>query len=110
MSISLGNRRNSSRKLVLLNDANNLIRQFFDRYGGAMLVLLLAVFMVCGRLGHDFITTWDDDAYLLGNPAIRGFTPENLRLAFSRFYVGNYAPVQLLDSLLCCNPICAIVD
>lgn len=66
-----------------------------------MVLLLLAVFFVYGRiLGHEFITTWDDDAYLLDNPAIRGITLHNLRLAFSRFYVGNYAPVQIVSYML----------
>lgn len=65
------------------------------------MLLLLAVFLVYGRiLGHEFITTWDDDAYLLDNPAIRGVTLHNLQLAFSRFYVGNYAPVQIVSYML----------
>jgi Flp pilus assembly protein TadD len=51
-------------------------------------------------LGHDFMTTWDDDAYVTTNMAIRGFSVDHIRQAFSRFYVGNYAPVQILSYML----------
>jgi protein O-mannosyl-transferase len=71
---------------ALLNDA-------------ALLVLL--VLAVYGRiLGHEFITTWDDSSYILENPTVRGFTLEHLHQAFSSFYVGNYAPLQMISYML----------
>ena len=66
-----------------------------------LLVLLLAGLAIYGRmLGHDFLPTWDDAGYVLDNPDIRGFTIANLRAVFSRFYMGNYAPVQMLSYML----------
>lgn len=51
-------------------------------------------------LNHEFIPYLDDSAYVLGNYAVRGFTAENLKAAFSRYYVGNYAPIQIMSYML----------
>lgn len=55
-------------------------------------VISLAVFSV--TLQHGFITTWDDDKYVVTNEIIRGFSLQNLRAAFSSFTLGNYAPLH----------------
>jgi tetratricopeptide (TPR) repeat protein len=64
-------------------------------------VLVLAACAVFGQLlGHGFMYNWDDEYYVLRNEAIQGITWEHLRAAFSQYYVGNYAPVQIISYML----------
>ena len=64
-------------------------------------LLVACVWAVYGPcLGHDFLTNWDDQKYVVANETIRGLTPAHLRQAFTTFYVGNYAPVQILSYML----------
>ncbi len=51
-------------------------------------------------LGHDFIINWDDNLYVLENPDIAGVSLEHLKRVFTSFYVGNYAPLQMLSYML----------
>jgi len=61
-------------------------------------VLVVAVFAVYAKaLGHDFLLNLDDGNYVVGNDAVRGFTLDHLREAFTRFYVGNYAPLHIVS-------------
>lgn len=61
-------------------------------------VVALAVFGP--SLGHDFLVNWDDPGYVTKNEAIRSFGPANLKAAFTSFYVGNYAPLQIVSYML----------
>ena len=64
----------------------------------ALVVLTLAVY---GRsIGYDFLSNWDDNLYVTGNPDIRSFAAANLMHIFSSSYVGNYAPVHILSYLI----------
>lgn len=63
-------------------------------------LVLLSLFTYGGILDHQFISTWDDDAYVINNPAIRGFTLENIRTACTAYYVSNYAPIQIFSYML----------
>lgn len=64
-------------------------------------VLLGSVFLVYAAcLNHEFLTLWDDGDYVLKNDAVRGISLHNLKLAFSSFYVGNYAPVHILSYMI----------
>lgn len=66
-----------------------------------VLLLAMATFVVYARiLGHDFLHVWDDNYYVTENPSAWGFSLENIRTAFSSFYTGNYAPVQILSYML----------
>jgi tetratricopeptide (TPR) repeat protein len=66
-----------------------------------LLGLALSVALVYGRiLGHDFLLTWDDRLYVVHNEAVQGFSLDHLRTLFTTFYVGNYAPVQMLSYML----------
>jgi tetratricopeptide (TPR) repeat protein len=66
-----------------------------------LLVLAAVTAAVYGRaLGHQFLLDWDDQLYVTANPTIRGFSIDHLREAFSRFFVGNYAPLQMLSYML----------
>lgn len=70
-------------------------------HGGSILILLTAVFAVYGRtLGHEFLMTWDDRFYVVHNEAVKGFSWQHIQTVFSHYYVGNYAPVQMLSYML----------
>jgi tetratricopeptide (TPR) repeat protein len=57
----------------------------------------IAVYGQC--LGHQFVN-WDDLDYVTNNPVVKGITFDNFREAFTRFFVGNYAPVQILSYMV----------
>lgn len=61
-------------------------------------IVSLAVFSV--TLQHGFITSWDDDKYVVTNEIIRSFSLQNLRTAFSSFTLGNYAPLHHISYML----------
>jgi tetratricopeptide (TPR) repeat protein len=64
-------------------------------------VLVAVTFAVYGgALSHEFLLNWDDSLYVTDNETIRGITGEHVKEAFSRFYVGNYAPVQIISYMI----------
>ncbi len=67
-----------------------------------VLLLLVAVTLaVYGQIfGQEFLINWDDNLYVTNNETVRGFSLLHVREAFSHFYVGNYAPVQMLSYML----------
>jgi len=67
----------------------------------ALLLLVAATFAVYGQiLGHQFIPNWDDSLYVTDNPHIQAISWDNIRTVFSSYYVGNYAPLQMLSYML----------
>lgn len=65
-----------------------------------VLLIILSTAAVYGRLlGHDF-QNLDDPLYVTLNSAITGFSWEHIKVVFSSFYVGNYAPVQMMSYML----------
>ncbi len=66
-----------------------------------VLFLFLATFIVYGRiLGHEFLSNWDDNRYILENADVQGFSLQHIQALFSQYFVGNYAPVHLLSYML----------
>jgi len=66
-----------------------------------LLLLVIAVGAVYSRmLGHQFLSNWDDNRYVLENADIQGFGPDRLKAVFTTYYVGNYAPVHMLSYML----------
>jgi len=66
-------------------------------------VLLLAITAaaIYGRiLGHEFLSNWDDNKYVLENPDVQGISWFHVKTVFTRYYSGNYAPVQMLSYML----------
>lgn len=62
---------------------------------------MLAAFAVYGRVyGHLFLTEWDDPDYLVSNPFAHGLSWEHVTGAFSRFFVGNYAPLHIVSYMV----------
>ena len=51
-------------------------------------------------LGHNFLIYWDDNSYVTGNMAIQRVTWENIKTAFTSFYIGNYAPLQIVSYMV----------
>ncbi|HEY5976087.1 MAG TPA: tetratricopeptide repeat protein [Geobacteraceae bacterium] len=66
----------------------------------ALLLVLATGAVYSGTLGHQFLLNWDDELYVTGNEAIRGFSLDHLHQAFTRYYVGNYAPLQIVSYML----------
>lgn len=63
-----------------------------------MAILLIAAVAIYGQmLDHSFLSNWDDNRYILENADIQGISWGRLQAVFSRYYVGNYAPVQMLS-------------
>lgn len=66
-----------------------------------LLWLTVGVALIYGRIiKHDFLMTWDDRLYVVHNDAVKGFSWDHLRTIFTSFYVGNYAPLQILSYML----------
>lgn len=62
-----------------------------------LLLVTVTIAVYARTLGHEFMTNWDDHLYVTDNEAVRGFTREHLLAAFTRFFVGNYAPLQIVS-------------
>ncbi len=58
-----------------------------------LLIFLVAVLAYAGTLGAGF-TNWDDPAYVVENPAIRGFSGDHFRAWWTVPVLGNYAPLH----------------
>lgn len=66
----------------------------------AFLLVTSCLLVYLSSLSHDFIPLQDDNAYIIFNSSIRGFSLENIKTAFTSFYAGNYAPVQIISYML----------
>ncbi len=65
------------------------------------LLLAVAAFgLFWPALGHRFLINWDDQQYVVQNPAVRGITLEHLKAAFTHVYIGNYAPLQIISYMV----------
>ena len=62
-----------------------------------LLIIAVSAGIYWPALNHDFLINWDDLQYVTENPAIRGVTFDNIKEAFSRHYVGNYAPLHIIS-------------
>ncbi len=60
-------------------------------------LLVVTVTVYATVLGHNFLVNWDDHIYVTQNEAIRGFSFAHVKEAFTRIYVGNYAPLQIIS-------------
>lgn len=65
-----------------------------------LLLILVSTGAVYARLlEHDFLNL-DDPWYVSLNPVVTGFSWQHIKEVFTSFYVGNYAPVQMLSYML----------
>lgn len=51
-------------------------------------------------IGYDFLSTWDDQLYIIENRLIQSFSWANVRKVFEKVYFGNYAPLHLVSYML----------
>ena len=66
-----------------------------------ILILVMLVAVVYGKsVSYDFQSNFDDNWYILYNDAVMGFSWQHLREAFSGFYIGHYAPLQIVSYML----------
>lgn len=66
----------------------------------ALLLVVVTVAVYGSMLGHDFIRTWDDSMYVVDNPTAHGLSLPHIREAFTKVFVGNYAPVHIISYML----------
>lgn len=62
-----------------------------------LLLLALTALTYSEVTTHSLLINWDDHFYVTNNYAIRGISLQNLKTVFSEYYVGNYAPVQIIS-------------
>lgn len=63
-----------------------------------LFLVTIAVYAVCGSFG--MLNSWDDDLYLQLNDTITSFTLPHLKEALSSYYVGNYAPLNIISFMV----------
>lgn len=61
------------------------------------LVILATIGAFLPSLRNDFVTTWDDDGYVLFNPHIRELSFQTVRWAFTEFWCNYWAPLTWLS-------------
>jgi len=67
----------------------------------APLLLVLLTYAIYGRgLSHSFLTNWDDHLYIVQNDAVLGLTSAHIKDAFTRYYVGNFAPIHIISYMI----------
>lgn len=78
-----------------------MIERLLEQRWFPPLILAAAVALVySGCFGHDFLSLWDDELYILDNDAVRGVSLRNLQQAFSSNYGGNYAPLHIFSYMI----------
>lgn len=73
-----------------------------------LIIVLSCVFLFCvtfgvfsGVLDNEFLTGWDDAAYVLDNNFVNsGFSTKNLKRAFTESVVNNWHPVTMLSHMM----------
>ena len=65
-----------------------------------LLIVAATLAIYCKSLSYGFLNTWDDPAYVVKNAAAHGFSLEHVKIAFSRFFVGNYAPLHIVSYMV----------
>ncbi|MCF8298976.1 MAG: tetratricopeptide repeat protein [Saprospiraceae bacterium] len=61
------------------------------------LILILSFLVFVNSLNSKFIASWDDNAYVIENIAIKGLSAQNIKTIFTSFYVGHYQPISILS-------------
>jgi len=69
-----------------------------NNYNYGLIALAVFTFLLFIKVRTcDFLTGWDDDTYVVNNPAIQQLSWENIKTIFSSFYLGNYQPLSVLS-------------
>lgn len=65
-------------------------------WGLGLALFALGFALYAEALGYELLD-WDDQVYVVGNPFLRGLTPENLWALCSRPFIGGILPVHMLS-------------
>jgi Flp pilus assembly protein TadD len=77
---------------------SDLKRKLLSLDACLVLILILCTFLVYfGVLDNNFLVNWDDELYVTANPDIQSINLGNLKKIFTNYYVGMYAPLQMLS-------------
>lgn len=80
---------------------NKIILEKIKYHAVPLIVLAIISFIVyAGSLNHSFLLNWDDDLYVVHNDAVQGMSLGHMREAFTRFYGGNFAPLQIISYMI----------
>lgn len=82
---------------MTLNTFLDKLRSLNSTYLQVLLLIGATIAVFSNSLDHQFLTSWDDYIYVVKNPDVYGFTFEHLHAAFTKFYVGNYAPLHIIS-------------
>ncbi len=77
-------------------------RDLLRTFGGLLpwvTLMIAALLMWKDTLPYRFVN-WDDEAYVLQNPLIRGWSPDNLKGISTEVVTRNYAPLTIFSFLL----------
>ncbi len=66
----------------------------------AIIILAITFIVFLPVLGNEFLSTWDDSAYITGNQMIRSISIHSIRQMFSTQIGGTYVPLPLLSYAL----------
>ncbi len=61
-----------------------------------LIIIAVATSIVYTPTFNNNITNWDDDSYVSKNPWYK-FTSDNIKSAFTSYYMGNYHPLSMLS-------------
>lgn len=72
-------------------------KQHLLRAAPALGLFIAAALLYGPVLGFEFVSTWDDDIYVIDNPWIRELNLHNVQTMFSQIYFGFYSPLHHLS-------------
>lgn len=78
----------------------NASESFRPHLAPIALLVATAVAIYGQVIGHEFLSNWDDNRYVLENPDVLGLSWPRIQAVFSKYYVGNYAPVHMLSYMI----------
>jgi tetratricopeptide (TPR) repeat protein len=79
-------------------------KTFIENIRSHLLSIIVLFGVICivygSTLNHSFLLNWDDRLYVVENETVHSITWEHLKEAFTRFYIGNYAPLQIISYMV----------
>jgi len=60
-------------------------------------IVALTALAYQNALKNDYVNNWDDDKYVIVNPAIKSFSTENIKEIFTNSYGACYLPVTMMS-------------
>lgn len=66
----------------------------------AIVLITVTLLVYGGSLHHQFVGSWDDNLYVAQNSDVHGFSRAHIAAVFSKSYLGNYAPLQMLSYMV----------